>query len=63
MSAGGTHADLVVLVARGLDRLTSPGFNVRKVMCNAWCPGLTVSGALDSHKQERFLESGGSGFQ
>jgi len=48
------HADLVVLGARGLDRLTSPGFNVRKVMCNAWCPVLTVSGALDSHKQERF---------
>ena len=48
------HADLVVLGARGVDRLTTPGLNVRKVMCNAWCPVLTVSGALDSHKQERF---------
>lgn len=48
------HADLVILGARGVDRLTTPGLNVRKVMCNAWCPVLTVSGALDSHKQERF---------
>ena len=48
------HADLIVLGARGVDRLTTPGLNVRKVMCNAWCPVLTVSGALDSHKQERF---------
>ncbi|MBS1851492.1 MAG: universal stress protein [Acidobacteria bacterium] len=48
------HADLVVVGARGLDRLTEPGLNVRKVMCNAWCPVLTVSGALASHKQERF---------
>ncbi len=48
------HADLVVLGARGLDRLTLPGRNVRKVMCNASCPVLTVSGALAEHKQERF---------
>jgi nucleotide-binding universal stress UspA family protein len=48
------HADLLVVGARGLDRLTSPGLNVRKVMCNARCPVLTVSGALDSEKQERF---------
>lgn len=48
------HADLVVVGARGLDRLTSPGRNVRKVMCNAWCPVLTISGVLASHKQERF---------
>ena len=48
------HADLLVVGARGLDRLTSPGRNVRKVMCNARCPVLTVSGALDSQKQERF---------
>jgi nucleotide-binding universal stress UspA family protein len=48
------HADLVVLGARGLDRLTSPGLNVRKVMCNSCCPVLTVSGALDSQRQERF---------
>jgi len=48
------HADLVVVGARGLDRLTSPGLNVRKVMCNARCPVLTVSGAMDSEKQERF---------
>ena len=48
------HADLVVVGARGLDRLTEPGRNVRKVMCNAWCPVLTVSGALARHKQERF---------
>ena len=47
------HADLLVVGARGL-RLTSPGLNVRKVMCNAGCPVLTVSGALDSQKQERF---------
>lgn len=51
------HADLVVLGARGLDRLTSPGLNVRKVMCNAWCPVLTVSGALTSQKQERFCRA------
>lgn len=48
------HADLIVLGARGLDRLGLPGLNSRKVMCNAWCPVLTVSGLLDSHKQERF---------
>ena len=48
------HADLLVVGAQGLDRLTSPGLNVRKVMCNARCPVLTVSGALDSEKQERF---------
>ena len=48
------HADLLVVGARGLDRLTSPGRNVRKVMCNARCPVLTVSGALDNEKQERF---------
>ena len=48
------HADLVVLGARGLDRLTSPGLNVRKVMRNACCPVLTVPGALDSQRQERF---------
>ena len=48
------HADLLVVSARGLDRLTSPGRNVRKVMCNAWCPVLTVSGALNRQKQERF---------
>ena len=48
------HADLVVLGARGLDRLTSPGLNVRKVLCNALSPVLTVSGALAEHKQERF---------
>lgn len=48
------HADLLVVGARGLDRLTSPGLNVRKVMCNARCPVLTVSGALDGDKQERF---------
>jgi len=48
------HVDLIVLGARGLDRLTSPGQNVRKVMCNAWCPVLTISGALAGHKQERF---------
>jgi nucleotide-binding universal stress UspA family protein len=49
-----SHADLVVVGARGLDRLTAPGLNVRKVMDNAWCPVLTVSGALDSQKQARF---------
>ena len=48
------HADLIVVGARGLDRLTSPGLNVRKVMCNAWCPVLTVSGVLESQKLERF---------
>jgi nucleotide-binding universal stress UspA family protein len=48
------HADLLVVGVRGLDRLTSPGRNVRKVMCNARCPVLTVSGALDSEKQGRF---------
>lgn len=48
------HADLVVLGAMGLDRLSSPGRNVRKVMCNASCPVLTVSGVLASQKQERF---------
>lgn len=48
------HVDLIVLGARGLDRLTSPGQNVRKVMCHAWCPVLTISGALAGHKQERF---------
>ena len=48
------RADLIVVGAHGLDRLTSPGLNVRKVMCNAWCPVLTVSGVLDSEKLERF---------
>jgi nucleotide-binding universal stress UspA family protein len=48
------HVDLIVLGARGLDRLTSPGQNVRKVICHAWCPVLTISGALAGHKQERF---------
>jgi len=48
------HVDMIVLGARGLDRLTSPGQNVRKVMCHAWCPVLTISGALAGHKQERF---------
>jgi nucleotide-binding universal stress UspA family protein len=48
------HADLVVVGARGLDRLTLPGRNVRKVICNASCPVLTVSGTLDNEKQERF---------
>ena len=49
-----SHADLIVLGARGLDRLTSPGQNVRKVMCNAWCPVLTIPGAFAAHKQDRF---------
>lgn len=49
-----SHADLVILGARGLDRLTEPGQNVRKVMFNARCPVLTVSGALASDQQERF---------
>jgi nucleotide-binding universal stress UspA family protein len=48
------HADLLVVGARGLDRLTSPGLNVRKVMSHARCPVLTVSGALDTQTQERF---------
>ena len=48
------HADLVVVGARGLERLTSPGLNVRKVMCNASCPVLTVSGTLNNQRQERF---------
>jgi nucleotide-binding universal stress UspA family protein len=48
-----THADLIVLGARGFRRMTSPGLNVRKVMSNAWCPVLTTSGVLDSHKHER----------
>lgn len=48
------HANLVVVGARGLDRLTEPGRNVRKVMGNAWCPVLTVSGVLAGHKQKRF---------
>jgi len=47
-------ADLVIVGVRGLDRLTSPGMNVRKVMCYASCPALTVSGTLGSEKQERF---------
>jgi nucleotide-binding universal stress UspA family protein len=54
------HAELVVVGARGLERLTSPGLNVRKVMCNAWCPVLTVSGALASQKQERFWRAAAS---
>lgn len=54
------HADLVVVGARGLDRLTSPGLNVRKVMCNAWCPVLTVSGVLATQKQERFWRAAGA---
>jgi nucleotide-binding universal stress UspA family protein len=48
------HADLVVVGVRGLDRLTSPGRNVRKVMCSGLCPVLTVSGTLDGEKQQRF---------
>jgi nucleotide-binding universal stress UspA family protein len=54
------HAELVVVGARGLERLTSPGLNVRKVMCNAWCPVLTVSGALASQKQEHFWRAAAS---
>lgn len=49
-----SHADLIVLGARGLDRLTSPGQNVRKVMCHGWCPVLTIPGAFAAHKQDRF---------
>lgn len=49
-----SHADLIVVGARGFRRLTSPGLNVRKIMSNAWCPVLTISGALDSDKQKRF---------
>ena len=48
------NADLIVFGARGLDRMGLAGLNSREVMCNTWCPVLTVSGALDSHKQERF---------
>lgn len=48
-----THADLIVLGARGYRRITSPGLNVRKVMSNAWCPVLTTSDVLDSHEHER----------
>jgi nucleotide-binding universal stress UspA family protein len=48
------HADLLVVGARGLDRLSSPGLNVRKVMSHARCPVLTVSGALDSQTHQRF---------
>lgn len=51
------NAGLIVVGARGLDRLTSPGLNVRKVMCNAWCPVLTVSGVLESQKLERFWKA------
>jgi len=54
------HADLVVVGACGVDGLTSPGLNVRKVMCNAWCPVLTVSGVLASQKQERFWRAAAS---
>jgi nucleotide-binding universal stress UspA family protein len=57
------HADLVVLGARGQDRLTSSGLNARKVMCNASCPVLTVSGALARHKQERFWRAAASDAQ
>lgn len=49
-----SHAELVVVGARGLDRLSLPGLNVRKVMCNAWCPVLSVSGTLANHRRERF---------
>jgi nucleotide-binding universal stress UspA family protein len=48
------HADLVVVGARGLDRLTSPGRSVRKVMSNSLCPVLTVSGTLDGEQHQRF---------
>jgi nucleotide-binding universal stress UspA family protein len=48
------HADLVVVGARGLDCLTSPGQNVRKVMSNSLCPVLTVSGTLDGKQHQRF---------
>ena len=48
------HADLIVVGARGLDRVTSPGLNVSKLLCNAWCPVLTVSGAPETVNQERF---------
>jgi hypothetical protein len=56
------HSDLVVLGARGLDSLVSPGLNVRKVMCNAWCPVLTVPGSLDSPKQERFWRAAAAAY-
>jgi nucleotide-binding universal stress UspA family protein len=48
------HADLVVVGARGLDRLTSPGRNVRKVMSNSLCPVMSVSGTLDGEQHQRF---------
>jgi nucleotide-binding universal stress UspA family protein len=51
------HADLIVVGARGFGRLTSPGVNVHKIMSNAWCPVLTITGALDIHKQKRFWRS------
>jgi nucleotide-binding universal stress UspA family protein len=56
------HADLVVLGACGLDSLVSPGLNVRKVICNAWCPVLTVPGSLDSPKQERFWKAAAAAY-
>ena len=51
------QADLVVVGAQGLDQLTSPGLNVRKVMCNAACPVLTLSATLSNQKQKRFWKA------
>jgi nucleotide-binding universal stress UspA family protein len=49
-----SHATLIVLGAHGLERLVTPGRNVRQVMCNSWCPVITVRGTLEGEKQERF---------
>lgn len=54
------RADLIVVGAHGLGRLTSPGLNVCKIMSNAGCPVLTITGVLDGHKQERFWRSAAS---
>jgi len=53
-SAWESHANLIVLGAHGLERLVTPGRNVRQVMGNSWCPVITVPGTLDGEKQERF---------
>jgi nucleotide-binding universal stress UspA family protein len=57
------HADLIVLGARGFGRMTSPGLNVTKVMSNALCPVLTVSGVLDGDRQKRFWRAAAAAWE
>lgn len=57
------HADLIVVGARGFGRMSSPGLNVTKVMSNASCPVLTVSGVLAPDRQKRFWRAAAAAWE